>query len=124
MKVCFPVQKDEGVESKVYNHFGSSPAFVIVDTEERDVKIVRNNDVHHAHGACNPIRAIGGQQIDALVVGGIGGGALMKLNSLGVKVFEAEARTVRENLDMLAEKKLQEISMDIACRAHQGNCGH
>ena len=35
MKVCFPVQKDEGVESQVYNHFGSAPVFIMVDTEEK-----------------------------------------------------------------------------------------
>ena len=32
MKVCFPVQKDEGIESQVYNHFGSAPVFIVVDT--------------------------------------------------------------------------------------------
>ena len=68
--------------------------------------------------------AIGGEKIDALVVGGIGGGALMKLNALEVKVYEAEARTVKENLELLKGNKLQEISLDHSCRPHQGGCGH
>ena len=33
MKICFPVEKDEGIESQVYNHFGSAPVFIMVDTE-------------------------------------------------------------------------------------------
>ena len=37
MKVCFPVQKNEGVESTVYNHFGSAPLFVLVDTAANTV---------------------------------------------------------------------------------------
>ena len=124
MKVCFPVQKDEGVESQVYNHFGSAPVFIVVETEAKDVQRVNNSDKHHVHGACNPVMALGGQKVDALIVGGIGGGALMKLNAMGVKVYEAGSRTVKENLEMLKGNKLQELTMDHSCRAHEGGCGH
>ncbi|MGD0916222.1 MAG: NifB/NifX family molybdenum-iron cluster-binding protein [Thermodesulfobacteriota bacterium] len=62
--------------------------------------------------------------VDAMVVGGIGAGALAKLNALGIKVYGAGALTVRENLALLSENKLQELSVDHACRAHQGGCGH
>ncbi|RME41495.1 MAG: diguanylate cyclase, partial [Deltaproteobacteria bacterium] len=37
MKVCFPVNNDQGLESEVYGHFGSAPAFVVVDTESHEV---------------------------------------------------------------------------------------
>ncbi len=124
MKVGFPVQKDEGLESQVYGHFGSAPVFIVIDTEGNGVQRVSNRDLAHVHGACNPVMALGGQKIDILVVGGIGGGALMKLNAMGIKVFEAEAQTVKENLEMVKEKKLQEVSMDRSCRAHEGGCGH
>jgi predicted Fe-Mo cluster-binding NifX family protein len=124
MKICFPVQKDEGIESQVYDHFGSAPVFIVVDTVEKGVQRVDNRDLHHVHGACNPVMALGGQRVDALVVGGIGGGALMKLNAMGVKVYEAGTRTVKENLELLKENKLQELTMDHSCRAHEGACGH
>ena len=124
MKVCFPVQKDEGVESQVYDHFGSAPVFIVVDTEEKGCATGGQHDLHHVHGACNPVMALGGQKVDALVVGGIGGGALMKLNAMGVKVYEAGTRTVKENLELLRENKLQELTMDHSCRAHEGGCGH
>ncbi len=124
MKVCFPVQKNEGMESQVYNHFGSSPVFVVVDTEGKGVQTINNRDLHHVHGACNPIMALDGQKVDALIVGGIGGGALMKLNAMGVKVYGAGTGTVEENLELLRDKKLQELSMDHSCRAHEGGCGH
>jgi predicted Fe-Mo cluster-binding NifX family protein len=123
MKAGFAVQDNEGVESKVYGHFGSAPAFVIVDTEDEDVVTVNNRDLHHVHGACNPIMALDGKSVDAMVVGGIGAGALMKLNALGIKVYGAGALTVKENLALLIEGRLQELSMDNSCRAHQGGCG-
>src|SRR3990170_1999788 len=103
MKVGFAVQTNEGIESKVYDHFGSSPAFIIVDIEGKEVFTVNNKDLPHAHGACNPIMALDGKSVDAMVVGGIGAGALVKLNALGIRGYGAGALTVKENLALLSE---------------------
>ena len=124
MKVGFAVYSDEGIESKVYDHFGSAPAFIIIDTDTKDPVRVENKDLHHVHGACNPIMALDGRSVNAMVVGGIGAGAINKLNAMGVKVYAAAAPTVKENLDLLIENSLQELSPFNACRAHQGGCGH
>ena len=85
MKVCFPVEKDQGIESTVYGHFGSAPTFVVIDTDQANVGAISNANQIHEHGACNPIMALGGRQFDAIVVGGIGAGALMKLNAEGLR---------------------------------------
>jgi predicted Fe-Mo cluster-binding NifX family protein len=124
MKVGFAVQKSEGIESEVYGHFGSAPAFVIVDTEGKDVLTVSNQNLHHVHGACNPIMALDGRAVNAMVVGGIGAGALTKLNALGIRVYAAGAPTVKENLALLGEDKLQELSADSSCCSHRGGCAH
>lgn len=124
MKVGFAVQGNEGVESQVYDHFGSAPTFLIVDTEGKDVLTVDNRDLHHVHGACNPIMALDGKTVNAMVVGGIGAGALRKLNALGIRVYGAGAPTVRENLALLSENKLQELSVDSSCCSHRGGCAH
>jgi predicted Fe-Mo cluster-binding NifX family protein len=127
MKVCFAVEKDEGIKSLVYGHFGSAPAFIVVDTEVTKVETVNNRDLNHVHGACNPIQAIGGLKPDAVVVGGIGAGAINRLNAEGVKVYRAAAETVQQNLDLLKENKLPELTLQHACGGHahgQGGCGH
>jgi predicted Fe-Mo cluster-binding NifX family protein len=124
MKVGFAVHEIEGVESRVYDHFGSAPAFLIVDTEAKEVLTVNNKDLHHVHGACNPIMALDGKTVDAMVVGGIGSGAIIKLNAMGVKVYAAAALTVKDNLELLSQNKLEELSVFNACRAHQGGCSH
>jgi len=112
------------MESKVYDHFGSAPAFIIVDTEGKEVLTVNNKDLHHVHGACNPIMALDGKSVDAMVVGGIGAGAINKFNAMGIKVYAAAAPTVKENLELLGQSKLEQLSLNNACRAHQGECGH
>lgn len=125
MKVCFAVEKDEGMNSAVYGHFGSAPAFVMVDTDAQSVTTVSNRDLNHVHGACNPVQAIGGQAVDAVVVGGIGAGAITRLNAEGIKVYRAAAETVRENIDLFKAGKLPLLGAENACAGHSdGGCGH
>jgi len=126
MKVCFPVNKEEGIDSKVFGHFGSAPVFILVDTENNSVTTLENKDQHHEHGACNPMKALNNQKVDAVVVGGIGGGALSKLKQLKIKVFHAQTPTVRENIAMLKTNSLPEFSMAHTCAGHShiGGCSH
>ena len=125
MKVCFAVEKDEGINSAVYGHFGSAPVFVMVDTETGTVGTVGNKDLNHVHGACNPIQAIGGQGVDAVVVGGIGAGAISGLNARGIRVYGSAAETVKQNIDLLKEGKLPLLALQHACGGHTGGgCAH
>lgn len=124
MKVCFPVLKDNGMASMVYNHFGSAPAFIIVDTEIEAAHTVNNNDLHHEHGSCNPFMAMAGTRVDAVVVGGIGAGALRKLNADGVRVFRSQDPTVKGNIALLRQNGLMELTMDHTCGGHQNGCAH
>jgi predicted Fe-Mo cluster-binding NifX family protein len=124
MKLCFAVEKDEGTESSVFGHFGSAPAFIVVDTEDSAIFKIVNSDMDHIHGACNPMKAIGGADIDAVVVGGIGAGALNGLNARGIKVFKAMENTIKENLALFHDNKLPELTMLHTCGGHAGGCAH
>lgn len=125
MKVCFPTETLQGLDSRVYGHFGSAPGFVIVDTLSLTVEEIHNNDQHHAHGMCQPIKALGGRQVDAIVVGGIGMGALMKLQSQSIGVYRATEGTVRQNIDLIQNQKLPQFSAEHTCGGHAGGgCAH
>jgi len=126
MKVCFPVQRNEGVESRVHNHFGSAQMFVVVDSETNNISVITNSDRDHSDGACNPIRALGDQEVDAVVVGGIGSGALQRLKQSGIRVYHAQAPNIRENIAMLKNRSLREFTPGRVCggHAHGGGCAH
>jgi len=126
MKICFPVAQDKGLESEVYGHFGSAPLFIVVDTDAGTVGKITNNNQHHAHGMCNPILALDNQHVDAIVVGGIGAGALNKLNASGIRVFQARAATVQANVDLFAGKNLPEYTLQQCCGGHGpgSGCAH
>jgi len=124
MKICFPTENLEGMNSIVYGHFGSAPGFVIVDTETLAVDEIRNGDLHHAHGMCQPLKALGGQDVDAVVVAAIGMGALVRLQAQGITVYQASQGTVRENVDLHREQKLPQFEARFTCSGHENGCGH
>ncbi len=126
MKVCFPVENNQGLASAVFGHFGSAPLFVVVDTETGQVAEVINRDLHHAHGACSPVKALGGHAVDAVVVGGIGGGALSGLNRSGIPVYRAGARSIAENVARLEQGGLPQWAPGETCggHGHGHGCSH
>jgi predicted Fe-Mo cluster-binding NifX family protein len=124
MKVCFPVAQNHGLESRVFNHFGSAPMFLIVETESRSVAEVVNRDLGHQHGACRPLRALGGQAVEAIAVGGIGAGALAGLMQAGLKVYQAHPGTIADNLERFGRNELPELSQQQVCGGHGHGHGH
>jgi len=123
MKLCFPIEVSNGFESVVYGHFGSAPMFFIYDSETNDTEIIDNQNLRHVHGMCSPIQALNGRSLDAIVVGGIGAGAIGKLNMMGIKVYKAIEETIQKNIDLFNQKSLPELTLEHACEQH-GGCGH
>ncbi|MBU1172902.1 MAG: NifB/NifX family molybdenum-iron cluster-binding protein [Proteobacteria bacterium] len=126
MKVAFPTQVNQGMDSIVFEHFGSANFFILVDSETQDMDVVLNQDLNHQHGQCQPLKALGGRQVDAVVVGGIGGTAMGKLTKNGKKVYRAVEGSVKENLGRLKSGTLNEFMPFEVCGGHDhdGECGH
>ena len=120
MKIAFSIVKNQGLDSNVHGHFGSAPFFVFVDMETDLAKTYENPDQDHQHGACNPMAALGGRKVDAVVVGGIGGGALKKLNQDGITVYRAVEGTVRDNARLIKAGNLPVFESSQVCGHHHG----
>lgn len=118
MNICIPVNEDKGLESEVCAHFGSAPAFMIVDTESGDRRTIPNHNQHHGHGMCMPVQMLQGEQVDGLVVGGIGMGALNKLGALNIRVYVAAHATVGETVAAFQAGALQLMLPGMACAGH------
>ncbi len=124
MNLCIPVTADRGLESPVSGHFGSAPLYLLVDSETRATRTLSNARAVHEHGACRPLDALAGERVDALVVGGIGAGAIMKLQSAGIRVFRATAPTASACLDAFLRNELEEMDPAAACAGHGHDHGH
>ena len=118
MKIAIPVAEYHGLESTVHGHFGSAIAFALVDTEKLSVEAIGNRDHAHVHGACSPMKALAGARPDAVIVGGIGTGALLGLKAAGIKVYRAAGGTVADAVRQFKAAELPEIEEDGACAVH------
>jgi len=124
MNLCIPVTADRGLESPVSGHFGSAPLYLLVDSETRATRTLSNARAVHEHGACRPLDALAGERIDAFLVGGIGAGAIMKLQSAGIRVFRATAPTASVCLDAFLRNELEDMDPAGACAGHGHDHGH
>jgi len=121
-----PIEAENGMDSTIYGHFGSAPGFLMFDSETEDIQVINNGDKVHEHGACNPLNSFEQVTPDIVVVGGIGAGALVKLNQAGIRVFQAAGETVRQNIEELKTKGLPEFTLQSTCQGHgkEGGCAH
>ena len=126
MKIAFPTQEDLGIDSRIFNHFGSAGIFIIVDTETGGIESSANLDMEHQHGQCQPLKALGGNTVDAVAVCGIGKGALDKLRGSGIKVYRATEGSVNDNLNLVKSGLLPEFETEHTCAGHgiMGKCIH
>jgi len=124
MNICIPVNENNGMASTVCAHFGSAPMFLFVDVEKGTCRTKQNDNQHHGHGMCRPLAAIEGESVDGVVVGGIGAGALNKLNAAGITVFRSIHETVAETVNAFREGRLSPVQPQSACAHHGSGDGH
>ncbi len=121
MKICIPVESKSGMDSVVYGHFGSAPHFVIYDFTNNSSLEIDNINLHHEHGQCNPLKNFANIEFKAMVTGGIGQGALLKLMTQGIEVYKT---TVEERVsDVIESYKaggLIKLTAEHSCQHH--NC--
>jgi len=118
MNICIPVEENNGLDSRVCAHFGSAPFFLIVDSDTDNCESIVNSGAHHAHGMCQPLALLEGKDIDGVVVGGIGRGALFKFQAANIGVYMSEYSTVSETLAAHKAGSLRPVSPEGACAGH------
>jgi ArsR family transcriptional regulator len=127
MRICFPVENDQGLESMVCEHFGHVPAYLLVDADSMEVVTIDNTVMGQQPGSCAPVGLLSAQGVDVLVVGGIGRGAIARFMQNGTKIYRAVPGTIRQNVEMLKTGRLEEFLPEWTCAGHGhhegGGCG-
>jgi predicted Fe-Mo cluster-binding NifX family protein len=122
MKICIPTDTKEGLNAKVFGHFGSAPYFTVYDTEKDQVETIDNTNSNHAHGMCQPISVIGQASINVVICQGMGRRAVEKLNESGIKAYRQDGGTVAEVINKFKTNELEEMTVENACGHHHGGC--
>jgi predicted Fe-Mo cluster-binding NifX family protein len=121
MIYCFPTVSSNGLKAEISGHFGSAPFFTCVHEDGTGLEVIDNGGLGHEHGRCNPVAALEGSKVDAVVCGGMGLRALGRFNESGIKVLRTAASTVEEALGEIRAGQAEEMTADGAC-SHHGGC--
>ena len=108
--------------NQVFQHFGHTPGFTVF--EVADGKIVSEKMLpsgNSGHGALATLLAL--EQIEVLICGGIGGGAINALGNAGIKVVGGAAGDVREVAEAFVAGTLQ-VRENFHCNHHHHGEGH
>lgn len=121
-KIAIPSMNDSGLESDVCYHYGSCEYFTIVDVKDKDiesVKTISNLSPEIEHNCAAPSKILESNNVNAVLVAGIGGRPLMSLAEKNIKVFAGITGKVSNAVEDYNNGLLQELSMNGTC-----NCSH
>ena len=101
---------------RIFQHFGHTEQFKIYDVENGKIVMAVVVDTNGSgHGAlAGVLRAL---KVDALICGGIGGGAQMALAEAGIQLYGGVSGSADAAAEALAAGKL-DFNPDVRCNHH------
>ncbi len=108
----------------VNQHFGRSREFAIVELVDGKMvskKIVSAEQLQHNHGGLAGL--LKDEQVDTVIVGGIGAGALQPLKETGMQVIAGINGKIEEVVMKYAQGQLPS-GLVVCCNDHGDNCSH
>ena len=124
MKICIPTKDDLGLESRVYDHFGSAPFFAMMDADSGRLDVVHNTDLDHRHHSCHHIDGLKTHNVDVVVCSGVGRRAFAALQEAGIDVLVPEHATVADIVSTVRAGEVHRLSPDRACGGGRQGHGH
>ena len=123
MRIAIPYDNGE-----IFQHFGHTEQFKVYDVTDGQIVLTAVvNAAGHGHGALAGFLKMGG--VDAVICGGIGGGARNALAEAGIRLCPGVTGSADEAAAALAAGTLQ-YDADAQCDHHGeghgegGHCGH
>ncbi|MBE6400211.1 MAG: dinitrogenase iron-molybdenum cofactor biosynthesis protein [Lentisphaerae bacterium] len=106
----------------VFQHFGHTPEFAVFEIENGKITASKMlSSGGSGHGALATLLTL--EQVDVLICGGIGGGAINALGSAGIEVIGGAEGDVRQVAEAFAAGTLQ-VRQDFHCNHHHHGEGH
>ena len=120
MKICIPIDKDDGLDSALSLHFGKAPMFIVVNMTTLETETFANSGPASRTDAalCRILAAE--QNVTAVVVGGIGLDALSDLQSSGLAVYSSAKDTVKEIVEEVAAGDINPVTLGCSCKSGGG----
>lgn len=117
-RIAVPSVEKGGLDGRRSGHFGHCDVFTIVDVERGEIKEVSTvaNQEHVQGGCMMPVNLLADNNVNALIVGGIGMRPLMGFNQVGIDVYYDVTKVeIRPVVEDLIAGKLSLIGNDQVC---------
>ena len=117
-RIAIPSMEEGGLDGKRAGHFGHCDTFTLVDVKDgviEKISTIANQD--HVQGGCMvPVNLLAQNQVNALIVGGIGMRPLMGFRQAGIDVYHDDQRQdIRPVVEDLIAGKLPIIADNEVC---------
>ncbi|PID72293.1 MAG: dinitrogenase iron-molybdenum cofactor biosynthesis protein [Desulfobulbus propionicus] len=124
LRLAIPSDGQGGLDGKRAGHFGHCDVFTFIDIEDGEIKEVSTlaNQEHVQGGCMVPVNLLASNNVNALVVGGIGMRPLMGFRQVGIEVYHDAVRPdIRPVVEDFLAGKLSLITDNDVCG---GGGGH
>ena len=122
-RIAIPSMEQGGLDGKRAGHFGHCDTFTLVDVKDGVIERISTiaNQSHVQGGCMVPVNLLAENQVNALIVGGIGMRPLMGFRQVGIDVYHDDQRQdIRPVVEDLISGRLPKIADDQVC----GGGGH
>jgi len=123
-RIAVPSVESGGIEGVRSGHFGHCDVFTLVDVENGRIKEVTTlpNKEHLQGGCMVPVNLLADNNVNALIVGGIGMRPLMGFRQVGIDVYhDAERAEIKPVVEDLIAGTLPVIGDDQVCGGGNGH---
>jgi predicted Fe-Mo cluster-binding NifX family protein len=101
LRIAFPTRDGKGLDDEIYEHFGHTPYFVIVDVEDGEIKSVEvlPNLASEEHGPGDVPLFLAEQGVNVIICRGMGPRAAAYFQQLGIDVVSGASGRVKDVLN-------------------------
>ena len=118
MKIGFPIDTVDQLNSEIAANLKAAPAFLVLDAQSKEVQIIDTQN-----GVCGALPS----DLDVIIFAdGMGRGMFNGLQAKGVKVFQTDAVTVKQALEIFEAQGMETVQEVPCCSGHdeEGHHGH
>lgn len=125
MRIAVSLQTNNGLDSKVAQHFGRCPYFALVDMEDNKVQALEiiDNPYYAGHQVGEIPKFIHEQKASVMLSGGMGGRAIQFFTQFGIESVTGATSTVRDTLKNYVDGELHKAAPCAESIAH-GHASH
>ncbi len=123
-RIAVPSMGEGGLEGQRAGHFGHCDVFTLVDVKDGKIEqVITIPNRSHVQGGCMvPVNLLAENNVNALIVGGIGMRPLMGFRQVGIDVYHDEVRPqIRPVVEDLINGTLPIIEDTQVCGGGGGN---